>query len=391
MLHRGSGWSALTLTLALSLAGCAGADSAGEVEDAALEAEAETAAPAGLPFRALCEQVEAAALGFELVDGDWQLDFGDAAFYGLAYHLRAGLAGERPDHMALAEAALARNLALVELANEDTGIFLDQLDEVLMALLGLIEVMSLTGEQDMLPQVDALIDRLNTMVDALGTYLDIDWDTYALYTYGPTTITGLIALLNLRYADLLDTPRSDERAAHGVKVIDAIDEAVWTGSRYCFCPDETKKLYLYPHMVMLLANGTAHRVTAEARFLERGLAIHQAIQPLKDQEKQAYRSPYSAETMGATTEDYITLSSQNYTMLALALLFELTGDEAYREEIEGIAGFIQDYLLAEDGRILHHWMDGRVAIPSDLEYFCTGCNHQFLYVCSYVEEHLYTP
>jgi hypothetical protein len=34
-------------------------------------------------------------------------------------------------------------------------------------------------------------------------------------------------------------------------------------------------------------------------------------------------------------------------------------------------------------------MDGRVAVPADPEYFCSGCNLQFLYAIWYVERNLY--
>ncbi len=101
-----------------------------------------------------------------------------------------------------------------------------------------------------------------------------------------------------------------------------------------------------------------------------------------------YRSPYSAVFMGAKTDEYITLSSQNFTIMALSLLFEATQDGKYRDEITSIAAFIHDYLYV-DGKILHHWMDGRVAIPTDPEYFCTGCNLQFLFVSFYAETNVY--
>lgn len=92
--------------------------------------------------------------------------------------------------------------------------------------------------------------------------------------------------------------------------------------------------------------------------------------------------------MGAQTEDYSTLSSQNYTMMALALLFRETQEAAYRDEITDIAAFIEEYLLV-DGRLLHHWMDGKVAVPDDPEYFCTGCNLQFLFVAFFAERFVY--
>ena len=42
--------------------------------------------------------------------------------------------------------------------------------------------------------------------------------------------------------------------------------------------------------------------------------------------------------------------------------------------------FVRSHLYdPASGHILHHFIDGRIALPSDPEYFCTGCNLQFLY------------
>jgi hypothetical protein len=91
--------------------------------------------------------------------------------------------------------------------------------------------------------------------------------------------------------------------------------------------------------------------------------------------------------MGATTQDYSTLSSQNYLAMGLVILHENTADETYLAEALDILHFIRLRLYSEDEHaILHHWMDGRVAQPADPEYFCSGCNLQFLYVVWYLLE-----
>ena len=33
--------------------------------------------------------------------------------------------------------------------------------------------------------------------------------------------------------------------------------------------------------------------------------------------------------------------------------------------------------------MLHHWIDGRAALPNDPTFFCSGCNLQMLYVLQY--------
>jgi hypothetical protein len=217
----------------------------------------------------------------------------------------------------------------------------------------------------------------------------VDIESYALETYGPTVVTGVVALLNLRYAELLDTARRAARIQSGLKVIEAIDKVAWNGLRYRVRPDDDW-IEIYPNVIMIIANGTAFRVTGEERFRQRCLDVYAGIQPLKDKVKLNYRSPYSAEYMGAQTDDYSTLSSQNYVILSLSMLYELTGEDAYRSEIKDVAAFIEDYLY-QDGRILHHWMDGKIAEPTDPEYFCSGCNLQFLYVAWYAEHFVFVP
>ncbi|MCA9564244.1 MAG: hypothetical protein KC561_12185, partial [Myxococcales bacterium] len=98
-----------------------------------------------------------------------------------------------------------------------------------------------------------------------------------------------------------------------------------------------------------------------------------------------FRSPYSAEYMGAQTDDYSTLSSQNYLALALTLLYQQSGREEYLDAVRGILDFTREWLYdSEQHRILHHWMDGAIAQPDHPEYFCSGCNLQTLYVIWYL-------
>jgi hypothetical protein len=93
--------------------------------------------------------------------------------------------------------------------------------------------------------------------------------------------------------------------------------------------------------------------------------------------------------MGATTDDYTTLSAMNYTLFAFSLLIQITGKQVYRDEIDSILDFIRLYLFVpEDGRVYHHWMDGRLAVPEDPEYYCIGCNLQLLYVIWWIRHHL---
>ena len=94
--------------------------------------------------------------------------------------------------------------------------------------------------------------------------------------------------------------------------------------------------------------------------------------------------------MGALDEDYSTLSSQNYLMLALLAAYEATGEESLLEEVDRIMGFIADNLVSE-GRILHHWMNGMMAQPEDPYDYCLGCNAQSLYILLLIGDATFTP
>lgn len=337
------------------------------------------------PFADFYALHQANALEFEIEAGHWLEDFGDAAFYGPAFFAWAGVEYGRADYLALAEAGAAYSDDLVRRSAEDLSFFLAHMDEALMGAFGVMEYVAATGDAAVGARLDDFIDRTNETAAAFGTYLDLDIESYSLRFYGPTTITAVVALLNLRAAQLLGGPRKAERIAQGVAVLDVIEEHAWSGTAYRFRPGDDA-LYLYPDVVMIITNAVAAQLTGEERFRERALAVHRGIRPLYDPEKRAWRSPYSAEYMGAQTDDYITLSSQNFLMMGLALLYQLTGDPAYREELGGIAAFVEGWLYdPAQGRILHHWMDGRIAQPQDPEYWCSGCNLQFLYVLWFAE------
>ena len=353
----------------------------------ALDQTADTSTPVGLPFQSFYDLVRGYTLSHDYLDGDWLEDFGDAAFWGPAFLIRVGSAEGQEDYLATANEAYERNLEILRKATGDIGYFMDELDEVLMAALGAIEIISATGDTEGLEDLDAAIDLVNMSVEGLGTYLDVEVETYALDTYGPTAITATIALLNLRYAELLDTPRVEDRLNTGREMMAVVDEKAWADEAYLFRPGVEKR-YLYPNVVSIMANATAYRLTGEEAYRDLAVKTYQGIQALKSEDLGCYFSPYSAIYMGAKTDVYSTLSSQNYTIMALALLFEITGDDIYRDEIVEVATFIEDYLW-EDGRILHHWMDGHLAVPTDPEYFCSGCNLQFLYACWYARTYVW--
>jgi uncharacterized protein YyaL (SSP411 family) len=184
---------------------------------------------------------------------------------------------------------------------------------------------------------------------------------------------------------LLDTDASPGYVERARQILERVDTVAWNGSFYQFSRDNVDDLYLYPNVAMMIASVRMFQASGEAAYLERAEEVYQAIQVLKYDDRPGYFSPYSAEVMGAQTDDYTTLSSTNYTLLALALLNEETGQQAYRDELDELVVFIEEYLWLEgEGQIIHHWMDGRQAIPEDPEYYCIGCNLQLLYILWWV-------
>ncbi len=376
--------------------------------------------PAGPPafkHAAFFQDLQVCAEEFLLVDGNWMEDFDDAAFYGLAFYARAGLGQANSQYQQWAQDALQRNLQVVREADFLTG----DVDEIIMAALGLVDYMAATGDLEGLADLDAMLGHLMDLVDLLGGYLTPDLvPGYAMDTYGPTAINGLMALVLLQRAYLLDD--ADDRIVEfGAQVVEAIDQRAWNGSAYDFDDGSQRPgLFLYPNATMIILQARLYQLTNRKAHLDRARAIHAGIQPLKVSAESGlvgpgrYRSPYSAIVMGAQTDDYTTLSSQCYLMLALMMLYQITDEPAWILEMDPVLTFIEQTLQGNSCRsdihlsecepvcaegqaclkeqcfddhcmcgVLHHWMDGRLAVPTDPEFFCSGCNLQLLYIMWY--------
>ena len=329
------------------------------------------------------------ALG-DYQDGDWDPDWDDAPFYGLAFYASAGWSQGDAEYQQRAREAAAHNLEMARAGLEDlTGEFLENISGILYGTLGLIDYIAASGDTTGLETVEDVIGMADSTIDLMGNYVQ-GYDNYATLTYGPTSISAIFALINLQHAVLLDTDASDGFVESAEAILEAIDTNAWNGTYYLFDPDEEERLDLYPNVAMIIALVRYHQATGDDDALQRAEALYEAIQVLRYTDRPGYYSEYSAETMGAQTGDYTTLSSMNYLSLALALLHQVTGDPGYRAEIdELITDFVQGYLwVPGDGRVYHHWMDGRLAVPDDPEYYCIGCNLQLLYIIWWVHTNL---
>jgi len=340
---------------------------------AAIEVEANT-------FEAVLATV---LLDVPLVDGNWAEDFGDARFYGPAILLGLGHELDNRCLMAFGQAGSEGNRNLIRMGQWCPLSFWQQLPEQVMAAYGLIETYRYERRADNLELIDAVLDRVNPALESLGLYLD-ELTHPEGTLYGPTTLTAAAAVLNMRYALQVGGPRGAERAEYGLRVIDAVNEGAYDAERgiYRFSL-AARQLHLYPNAMMIIANCLAYEVTEDARYLERARATFENIQPLKDLRQGNYRSPYSAASAGARTEDYSSLSSQLYLITALCLLYESTGQAHYEREAHSVLRFVCTH-LRDDDRLVHHWIDGRPVGPSESVYYCSGCDFQALYVMWYM-------
>lgn len=365
--------------------GAPGPDGAGEPA-----ADAQGPDPSGLTlgqqiratYEPLFQEVEAFLHDPELcVDGHWQLHFGDGQLFGPVFDLKQWRVTGETDHRDRALQALEANRALVEDAADNLLGAMNDLETVAMALLSLIEAgLYLDDTAVYLEAADALIEPLDELAMDLGDYLAIDVGEFAATTYGPTALTAFLALVHLEHAMAYPDADASHHIARGEAILEAVHATAWDTelAAFAFEPGEPK-LFLYPSITVMLAQARAYALTGDPLHLDRYRAAHAGIQPLLDPDGDHYYSPYSAESMGALDEDYSTLSSQNYLMMALLAGYEATGDEALLEELDRIMGFVASNLL-EDGRILHHWMNGMRAQPTDEYPYCLGCNLQSLYL-----------
>lgn len=340
-------------------------------------------------LEAFYSELSVSALSFPRKDGAWDEHYGDAPFYGTAFNARAAVELGRADYREIADQSAVHSLSLLRRAQADSNYFLEDLEQVMMATLGLIEHSAVRGDAAPPIEVEQTIDRINAFAVGLGRYVDLDAGQFAIRTYGPTAITAAVALLDLQYATYFDNETAAERTAEARRIIETIERKARTadGRGYRVRPGEDL-LELYPNTMMMLVLCRLYERTGEDAYLDRAREVFEFIQPLKNRARGGYNSPYSAAEMGAKTDDYSTLSSQNYLTLALTLLYENTRDRRFFDEAIAVLRFIRARLYdPAQHRVLHHFIDGRIAAPSDPEYFCTGCNYQLLYVVLYLKHH----
>lgn len=331
-------------------------------------------------------QRDAANFGYE--DGQWTEDFGDAAAFGPTYYVHAGLQEDRQDYLDRAQEAAHYDLGVLAQGTDDMGWLAANLEEAFMAVQGAITWAGVTGQTEHVDVIDALIDTIDPIVQATGDYMELNLGDFASDLYGPTSVTGGVAVIYLQHAHYLDAHRSPEWIDRAAQITEAIDAAAFEGDHYRFGSD-VDKLYLYPNAVMILVLSRLYELTGQADYLAQAQAVFGGIAPLWDDRMELYHSPYSTESQGAQTDEYSTLSSQNYLMLGLMELYRHTEESTYLDKVVAILQSIRIRMYnAEEGLLVHHWVDGRPANHTDPDFFCSGCNLQTLFILWYLQHEL---
>jgi hypothetical protein len=406
-------WGACGLSLAGAVFGVAPVGCASD-DDVSIPV---APAPPDARHDALRAALATDARGLSFQGGDWLEDLGDAPFYGLAWlsrrtDLDASEAARRDEALARARALLAEELVKGDL------------QEKVMAALGLIEHVAATGDRSDVALVDSFVDRLGSLVATFGDYLDAAADqSWAIRTYGPTAVTALVALVHAQYALLvggdragerLDRAKAIERRIYDRSFGDLVDAQTGAAARAFAAAPGDPQLDLYANVAMMLLEARLFRLTHDETYRLQARALYAAIQPLTISDAPArYESAYAAASLGAKTRDVATLSSQNYLALGLLLLFEITGEARFVDEadrvLDGIEQMRGPWCLSQvhteacapacgagaacvagaceadrcTTGLLHHVVDGRLAQPGDPTLFCSGCNLQTLYVLGY--------
>ncbi len=316
------------------------------------------------------------------VKGNWPEDFGDANFYGPGFFFRYGKAGSNTEQEKVGHETHTYNMEILQDTLADVSKLINQLEDVMMALFGLMERYHHSQDKATLAMLDKAIDVILLLAKTMDYYPEGTSSVggYGVDTYGPTTTNATLSLLCLEYAGTVGGAKKAQRISEAEEILAKGRTMAWLKDKgYYKFSSKRSGLFLYPNITQLISHVRAYELTQKKLYLDQAKDLHKAIQGLKVTGEGRYRSPYSAKYMGAKTDDYTTLSSQNFTMIGLSLLYQQTKSAGLKSEVAEILKFIRTKLFS-GGRVLHHWMDGKLAVPKDPEYYCSGCNLQMLYI-----------
>ena len=322
------------------------------------------------------------------VEGDWPSDQEDANQYGTAFFLRYGHAGHNSSQLHVADETTERDVSLVDGINTSPALLLDSPNAAFMAGFALVEDYKAQPDPVKLQRIDDFLALIATIGEGLHYYPDMFTDEQNMF--GPTTLNAGMAIMFLEHTLENECPNGADHIATAKTILETGKAKAYDETLGYFLFSLTRPgLDLYPNMMEMIAYLRLYTLTSQQEHLDFALHLYDAIQPLKVPGEGRYYSPYSAKMQGAQTDDYTTFSSQNFLIMALALTYQITGDVKFKLEIDDILTWIRTTLFvpeAAGGRVLHHWMDGRLAIPTDPEFYCSGCQLQYLYLTWRLED-----
>lgn len=296
-----------------------------------------------------------------VIGGDYQRDFGDATCYAPPVLMAHGLATGDSAQIQLARAIMTHEYGLIH----NFFNFFYNASEALIGGLGLTEVYGMSPETRLAEEIRTLLSHVDSVYDLFNEN-GLPPKNLAS-DYGQTASTAIIAALQLSYLIKIDSTDSArrERALMMVKRIEAA--AYDSAGFYRWNADDTE-LTLYPNAAMMLVHSLAYHVTRDDHHLKMARSLLPAMAPLFRPELDAYLYRKS------DPNEYISLSSHNYLTLALLQLFDETQDPTYMRKAQRTVDFIITRLY--NNGIVYHDLRNNVRA----NYYCTGCNFQFLFV-----------
>jgi len=371
---------ALLVAAAMALSACGDDDDdAAPLPDAGADAAPDAATDAAPDGPPVCEPTELSLRSPEMFDaivshlvehethdqGNWDLDFGDATAYAPPVLTAVGRARCDPALEDLAAVTIEWERELVRnFAQELSG-------EGLIGALGLIETSARTGDPELASLAADAVEYAGGVIDLFGGVLPAETVAGAGLPYGQTAATGLLVAIELRYVERVD-PDDADRLAAALAHAQLIDDTMWAEELgYYRFNEGDDELHVYPQSAMMAVHALAGRLTGEAAHLDRAEALFDAIAPAYRPEIGAYHDAYQG-----TGDDYVSLSTTSYLLLALHLVARERPDPRYEDAIDELLGFIEEHLWAADESIAyHHWEYGMRA-----DWYCTGCNFQLGYL-----------
>jgi hypothetical protein len=293
--------------------------------------------------------------------GNWDLDYGDATAYAPPVLTAVGRARCDPAIEALAAVTIEWEQELVRsFARELSG-------EGLIGALGVIETFARTGDPALADLAADAVGYSAGVIDLFGGVLPAETVAGAGLPYGQTAATGLLVAIELRYVELVD-PADEARLASALAHAQQIEEAMWAEELGFYRFNEgDDELHVYAQSAMMAVHALAGRLTGDVAHLDRAEALFDAIAPAYRPEIGAYHDAYQG-----TGEDYVSLSTTSYLLLALHLVSRERPDARYDDAIDELVAFIEERLWAPDESVAyHHWEYGQRA-----DWYCTGCNFQ---------------